>query len=65
DGEVTDASNPDGSLQNIAGVCNREGNVLGMMPHPERCMEEILEGRDGAVIFKSIINYLKGGAVNG
>lgn len=65
EGRVTAASNPDGSLQNIAGVCSREGNVLGMMPHPERCMEEILGGRDGAVVFESLINYLKGGAVNG
>ena len=65
EGDITDGSNPNGSLQNIAGVCNREGNVLGMMPHPERCMEEILGGRDGIVIFQSIINYLKGGTAGG
>ncbi|MGI6702964.1 MAG: phosphoribosylformylglycinamidine synthase subunit PurQ [Clostridia bacterium] len=64
EGEATAESNPNGSLQNIAGICNREGNVVGMMPHPERCMEEILGNRDGTVIFKSVINYLKGGAVN-
>ena len=65
EGHITDESNPNGSLQNIAGVCNREGNVLGMMPHPERCVEEILGGRDGIVIFQSIINYLKGGKAGG
>lgn len=64
-GEVTDAVNTNGSLQNIAGICNREGNVLGMMPHPERCVEEILGGRDGKVIFQSIINYLEGGMAGG
>ncbi|HZX45704.1 MAG TPA: phosphoribosylformylglycinamidine synthase subunit PurQ [Clostridia bacterium] len=65
EGHITDESNPNGSLQNIAGVCNREGNVLGMMPQPERCVEEILGGRDGIVIFQSIINYLKGGTAGG
>lgn len=65
EGQITDESNPNGSLQNIAGVCNREGNVLGMMPHPERCVEEILGDRDGIVIFQSIINYLKGGKAGG
>jgi phosphoribosylformylglycinamidine synthase len=64
-GHVTDKANPNGSLGNIAGVCNREGNVLGMMPHPERCMEKILGNEDGIVILKSMVNYLKGGVING
>lgn len=65
DGQIVEGENPNGSLRNIAGICNKEGNILGMMPHPERCMEKILNNDDGAVIFKSIINYLKGGNING
>ncbi len=61
DGQIIDGENPNGSLRNIAGICSKEGNVLGMMPHPERCMEKILNNDDGVIIFKSIINYLKGG----
>ena len=56
EGEVTSHANPNGSANNIAGIVNREGNVLGMMPHPERCCEEIMGGTDGSVIFQSIIN---------
>lgn len=55
DGAVTSESNPNGSLDNIAGIINEAGNVLGMMPHPERCSEDILGGRDGLLIFNSII----------
>lgn len=55
EGEVTPQSNPNGSLHNIAGVCNREGNVLGMMPHPERACEAILGGEDGLFIFRSLL----------
>ncbi|RMD91588.1 MAG: phosphoribosylformylglycinamidine synthase subunit PurQ [Calditrichaeota bacterium] len=54
-GNVTEQANPNGALQNIAGIINREGNVLGMMPHPERCAEKILNSEDGAKIFRSII----------
>jgi phosphoribosylformylglycinamidine synthase subunit PurQ / glutaminase len=54
EGSVTDESNPNGSMLNIAGICNKERNVLGMMPHPERCSEAILGGIDGKFIFKSI-----------
>ena len=54
-GEVTDAVNPNGSLENIAGIVNREGNVLGMMPHPERAMEDLLGKSDGKKIFQSVI----------
>jgi phosphoribosylformylglycinamidine synthase subunit PurQ / glutaminase len=59
DGKVSPCSNPNGSIENIAGILNNRGNVLGMMPHPERCAEEILGGVDGARIFKSIISWLK------
>ena len=55
DGEVTKSANPNGSLNNIAGITNAEGNVLGMMPDPERCCEEIVGGIDGRTIFESIL----------
>ena len=58
EGEVTSASNPNGSLNNIAGISNAAGNVLGMMPHPERCCEKIMGGVDGLSIFDSIIESL-------
>jgi phosphoribosylformylglycinamidine synthase len=50
--------NPNGSINNIAGIINEKGNVIGMMPHPERCSEAILNGTDGAGVFKSIFNFL-------
>ena len=56
EGEVTDQANPNGSMQNIAGITNSEGNVLGLMPHPERCCEEVLGGIDGRIIFQSVID---------
>jgi len=52
-------SNPNGSVGNIAGICNKEGNILGMMPHPERAVELMLEGEDGLPLFQSMINYFK------
>ena len=55
EGEIIQEANPNGSVENIAGICNRERNVLGMMPHPERCCEDILGGADGRFIFESII----------
>ena len=55
DGKVNDEFNPNGSMDNVAGVSNAEGNVLGMMPHPERCCESILGGEDGKYIFESLI----------
>ena len=55
EGEVTQDANPNGSLNNIAGIVNERGNVLGMMPHPERCVESLLGGIDGRVIFESMI----------
>src|SRR5262249_49942297 len=51
-------ANPNGSLSAIAGVCNRERNVLGMMPHPERAVELALPAADGRVIFRSMIATL-------
>jgi phosphoribosylformylglycinamidine synthase len=54
DGATTDEANPNGSINNIAGVCNREGNVLGMMPHPERAVEPILGSSDGLKVFESV-----------
>ena len=54
-GDVTEEANPNGSLANIAGITNARGNVLGMMPHPERCCEELLGGTDGRVVFESAV----------
>jgi len=53
-GEATDEANPNGSANNIAGIINREGNVLGMMPHPERSVEALLGSVDGLKIFESM-----------
>lgn len=60
-GETTDQANPNGSLHNIAGIVNERGNVLGMMPHPERVCEEVLGGCDGNIIWRSIITSGQGG----
>jgi phosphoribosylformylglycinamidine synthase len=54
-GEVTDSANPNGSMDNIAGICNQGRNVLGMMPHPERQSERILGGEDGYRLFESLL----------
>ena len=54
EGEATDAANPNGSWHNIAGIINDNGNVLGMMPHPERAMEELLGCTDGIGVFTSL-----------
>ena len=56
-GNVTKYTNPNGSVNNIAGIINKNGNVLGMMPHPERASEMILGSDDGKFIFQSIINW--------
>jgi len=56
-GEVRANANPNGSVENIAGILNQRGNVLGLMPHPERASEEILGSEDGLKIFKSMIDY--------
>jgi phosphoribosylformylglycinamidine synthase len=55
DGSITAEANPNGSLDNIAGICNEAGNVLGMMPHPDRSSESLLGSADGAKIFRSMI----------
>ncbi|MDY6826302.1 MAG: phosphoribosylformylglycinamidine synthase subunit PurQ [Bacillota bacterium] len=58
-GEITEEANPNGSSDNIAGVCNKRGNVAGMMPHPERAGEAVLGSEDGLVIFESICHYME------
>jgi len=57
EGEITTESNPNGSLDSIAGICNLERNVFGMMPHPERCTESILNSTDGLKLFASMRNH--------
>lgn len=52
--------NPNGSLDNIAGICNKEGNILGIMPHPDRSGEDMIGSSHGRIIFDSIIKYLEG-----
>ena len=59
DGEVTPEANPNGSLNNIAGIVNAKGNVLGMMPHPERCAEDVLGNDDGRLILMSMLDRVK------
>jgi phosphoribosylformylglycinamidine synthase len=54
-GEINEAGNPNGSTMNIAGICNASRNVFGLMPHPERCAEEILGNTDGRFLFDSLI----------
>jgi phosphoribosylformylglycinamidine synthase len=58
-GEISDQFNPNGALDNIAGIVNKKGNVLGMMPHPERSSEKELGSEDGYFIFQSIVKWLK------
>ena len=59
DGEVTEDANPNGSEHNIAGIVNADRNVLGLMPHPERCVESLLGGGDdGALVFRSLIEHV-------
>jgi|TARA_B100001750_G_C15515574_1_gene606837 phosphoribosylformylglycinamidine synthase I len=58
-GYVSPESNPNGSVSNIAGIVNETGNVLGMMPHPERCCDELIGGVDGKFVFESIISSIK------
>ena len=54
-GDVTPEANPNGSIANIAGITNSQGNVLGMMPHPERACEQIIGGTDGAALFQALV----------
>ena len=57
-GKISDNSNPNGSIKNIAGICNEERNVFGMMPHPERAADKELRNQDGKILFKSILASL-------
>jgi len=58
-GEATEEANPNGSLDNIAGICNERRNVAGLMPHPERASEEMLGSVDGKLVFESLIHWLQ------
>jgi phosphoribosylformylglycinamidine synthase len=58
-GAVTDEANPNGSMSNIAGIINERGNVIGLMPHPERCSDEVLRHTDGKKFFQSIIDSFR------
>ena len=58
-GNINEENNPNGSIKNIAGIFNKEKNVLGMMPHPERMIDPALSGEDGSIFFKNLINNLK------
>lgn len=60
--EADDAGNPNGAVHNIAGICNRERNVAGLMPHPERAVEAALGSTDGLSIFRSMVEALVGTA---
>lgn len=55
EGNITSQANPNGSVNNIAGVCNKEGNVFGLMPHPERACEDLLGYRDGIILWHSLL----------
>ncbi|MEY2584448.1 MAG: phosphoribosylformylglycinamidine synthase subunit PurQ / glutaminase [Verrucomicrobiota bacterium] len=63
DGRVEASANPNGSAENIAGICNREGNVFGLMPHPDRACEERLGSADGLKIFQSMVQSIEAGRV--
>lgn len=63
EGEITESSNPNGSVHNIAGICNRRGNVVGMMPHPERAADPGLGNTDGIHLFKGILMAMVGAGV--
>ena len=60
EGNVTEDSNPNGSIGNIAGICNVGRNVFGMMPHPERASEKVLGSEDGKKVWESAVKFLKG-----
>jgi len=58
-GEVNNETNPNGSIENIAGITNVQGNVLGMMPHPERMIDKYLSGEDGSLFFENLLGNLQ------
>ena len=57
-GHATETANPNGSLENIAGVCNAGRNVAGLMPHPERASEGLLGSADGLLIFEGLVKWM-------
>jgi phosphoribosylformylglycinamidine synthase subunit PurQ / glutaminase len=57
-GEINEAGNPNGSANNIAGICDRTGKILGMMPHPERACDPLLGGTDGMKLFKGLLQTM-------
>ncbi|HUF54841.1 MAG TPA: phosphoribosylformylglycinamidine synthase subunit PurQ [Dehalococcoidia bacterium] len=59
DGETSSQANPNGSDRNIAGITNERGNILGLMPHPERACEPLLGGEDGLLIWRSVVEWAK------
>ena len=59
DGKDSEEFNPNGALSNIAGIFNKKKNILGMMPHPERMIDQSLSGEDGSIFFKNLINNIK------
>ncbi len=63
EGDACREANPNGSLHNIAGIVNREGNVLGMMPHPERATNSLVGGEDGRWVLGSLVDYVERGCV--
>jgi len=65
EGRVSSAANPNGSVLNIAGVAAQEGNVLGLMPHPERAVEAVLGSSDGRVVFESVVDHCRRKAAGG
>ena len=58
-GEIDEKYNPNGSIKNIAGILNKEKNILGMMPHPERMIDKYLSGDDGIIFFETLLNNFK------
>lgn len=60
DGAVTEEANPNGSVRGIAGIVNEAGNVCGLMPHPERCVEAMIGGDDGRFVFESLVEHVAG-----
>ena len=62
-GEVTEAGNPNGSVNNIAGICSEARNIVGLMPHPERACEAALGSGDGLILFESVVQALKSGTL--
>jgi phosphoribosylformylglycinamidine synthase I len=57
-GEITDDANPNGAVNNIAGICSAERNIVGLMPHPERACEPVLGSADGLVLFESVLSQV-------